>query len=592
MGTVYEAEQERPRRRVAVKVLRPSPYARDVKRRFENEAELLARLKHPNIARVFEAGTYRSDFGPVPWIALELVEDARPITGWANEQDLDLRGRIELCLDVCDAVHHGHQRGVIHRDLKPGNILVGADGVPKVIDFGVARVTSGDGEHTMTGDGQVIGTPRYMSPEQCGGDPAAVDTRTDVYALGVVLFELLTGELPFEARSTSAFELARLIQDQPPRRPAAVRPELAGDLDAIVLRCLAKRPEDRYASADALRQELRRHLDGEAVEARRHLRGYVLRRTLARHRVAVAIAAAFLVVIVGAAAGLAVLYGRSETNRLRAEERAEALRARDYANSIALARQALDDSNVLEMRALLDRCPPDLRGWEWRHLRAMTDDSVAEHDLAHLRGIVLDGGEPIEGLDDQWPGFALSDDERRLAVTGPGGVICIWDLSEQRLVRRLEGHDFAPSALQFSSDGSRLAAREGQPWTSPVLRLGCRNGASRAHRRGHVPIRSCSAGAGGRSPVRRRRPRARRPGRGHGARGRSGTRPPGDRHGRGRIARRSGGGQRGLRRARAPARRPDAGHASRGSRLVDVGPVPRVLPGTGRGSRLEVPPAS
>ena len=229
MGTVYLAEQQRPRRQVALKVMRPGLLAGSGLRRFEFEAEFLARLRHPNIAEVYEAGA--ADVAlpaplKLPYFVMEHVPDARPITHYASERRLARRQRLELFTHVCEAVQHAHQRGVIHRDLKPANILVGGDGRVKVIDFGVARATGADLVLTtmQTATGELIGTLQYMSPEQCAADASELDTRTDVYALGVTLYELLCGRLPYDVSRNSLAAAARIICEQPPMPPNRVGP--------------------------------------------------------------------------------------------------------------------------------------------------------------------------------------------------------------------------------------------------------------------------------------------------------------------------------------------------------------------------------
>ncbi|MHC4695580.1 MAG: serine/threonine protein kinase, partial [Planctomycetota bacterium] len=199
MGKVYEAIQEHPRRTVAVKVMKQGIASRSALRRFEFESQLLARLRHPGIAQVFEAGTHDDGTGAVPYFAMEYIPNARSITAFAKDKKLGTRDRLRLFARVCDAVHHGHQKGIIHRDLKPGNILVDSNGDPKIIDFGVARGTDSDMAVTtlQTDVGQLIGTLQYMSPEQCAADPHDIDTRSDVYALGVVLYELLCDRVPY-----------------------------------------------------------------------------------------------------------------------------------------------------------------------------------------------------------------------------------------------------------------------------------------------------------------------------------------------------------------------------------------------------------
>ncbi len=302
MGVVYAAEQDVPRRRVALKVLsdrQQSPASLD---RFRYEIEILGTLDHPGIAKVYDAGLTAQDGRTAPWFSMELIEDARPITEHADAEGLSARDRVALFLDVLDAVEHGHQRGVIHRDLKPDNVLVDGAGRAKVIDFGVARVADPELlEATLrTQATEMVGTLPYMSPEQVRGDE--VDTRSDVYALGVLLFRLLTGELPVAVRGVDVVTAIQRIVGEPAQRARAVKPTLHGDLDAILGKALAKDPARRYRSAGALADDLRRHLEGAAVEARAPSTAYLLARFARRHKPLVAAAAIVLVTLVTAAA--------------------------------------------------------------------------------------------------------------------------------------------------------------------------------------------------------------------------------------------------------------------------------------------------
>ncbi len=301
MGVVLRAEQEQPRRAIALKVLAGPLVSERARRRFQYEGEVLGRLQHAHIAQVFSTGSERDPASgqELCWIAMELVPDALPIDRFAAERRLDERARLALLLDVCDAVTHGHRQGVLHRDLKPGNVLVSADGRVKVIDFGIARATDPDAAgQTMTG--QVLGTPRYMSPEQLVGDTAHVDTRTDVYALGVMLFELLTGRPPrdFDGGSFEAF--ARQVANAAPPRPSTTT-ATAKDLDWICMRAMATEPEGRYGSVAELGADLRRYLAGEPVTAGPPSVLYTLRRFVRRHRALVAVSmAGALALLVGA----------------------------------------------------------------------------------------------------------------------------------------------------------------------------------------------------------------------------------------------------------------------------------------------------
>ncbi len=287
MGTVYEAEQQQPRRIVGLKVMSRYAASRSALRRFQFESQILAHLRHPNIAQVYEAGVHDfeqsrdregADAGPagggwgtsVPYFAMECIPDAKTITQYAEENKLATRDRLRLLAKVCDAVHHGHQKGIIHRDLKPANILVDPGGEPKVIDFGVARATDSDITlATMQTDiGQLIGTVQYMSPEQCDADPHEIDTRSDVYSLGVVLYELLTGALPYDANGSTIVQAAQIIKERSPVPFSRVNPKLRGDVETITLKALEKDRAKRYQSAAALAQDIRRFLNREPIEAR------------------------------------------------------------------------------------------------------------------------------------------------------------------------------------------------------------------------------------------------------------------------------------------------------------------------------------
>ena len=263
MGTVYKAEQDSPRRTVALKVVRPGFASPAIVKRFNHEAQILGRLHHPGIAQVYEAGL--ADDGQ-PYFAMEFIHGL-PLDEFARRRGLDLTARVGLLARVCDAVQHAHDQGVIHRDLKPANILVEETGQPKVLDFGVARATGAD-LLTMTGltqAGQLIGTPDYMSPEQVGADPAAIDHRTDVYALGVILFELAAHRLPYQLENRPLAETARLIQEQDPPRLGSINPELRGDVETIVAKALEKDPARRYRSAADLAADLRHWLNHEPI---------------------------------------------------------------------------------------------------------------------------------------------------------------------------------------------------------------------------------------------------------------------------------------------------------------------------------------
>jgi serine/threonine protein kinase len=273
---VYEAEQDQPRRAVALKVIKPGLVSSELLRRFEQESQALARLQHPAIAQIYEAGTADAGFGPQPFFAMELVRGQSLLD--ADQRRLSVRQRLELMVKICEGVQHAHQRGLIHRDLKPGNILVDETGQPKILDFGVARVTDSDlGATRQTDVGQLVGTLAYMSPEQVLADPLELDTRSDVYALGVILYELLAGRLPYEL-SAQPLEAARIIREQDPAPLSSISRVYRGDIETITAKALEKDKARRYASAAGLAADVQRYLRDEPITARPPSASYQLRK--------------------------------------------------------------------------------------------------------------------------------------------------------------------------------------------------------------------------------------------------------------------------------------------------------------------------
>lgn len=298
MGTVYEAEQQQPRRVVALKVLRAGVGSEELLKRFQLEAEVLGLLEHRGIARIYDGGTADTGEGPRPYIAMERI-DGVPLDRWVLEERPTVTRRVELLVEICDAVQHAHQKGIIHRDLKPANILVDREGQPKVLDFGVARAVDGDvAAVTLRTDvGQLVGTLPYMSPEQLTGDPKRLDTRSDVYALGVVAFEVLSGRLPHDVHGSGLAEAVRAITEAEPPRLRSVAPGIDRDLESVVAMALEKDCERRYASVAGLASDLRRWLDLLPVSARPATTFYQLRKFASRNRGLVAAAAAVFVTL-------------------------------------------------------------------------------------------------------------------------------------------------------------------------------------------------------------------------------------------------------------------------------------------------------
>ncbi|MEM7234411.1 MAG: serine/threonine-protein kinase, partial [Planctomycetota bacterium] len=299
MGSVFEAVQESPERRVAVKILRRDVSSPTWLKRFELEGQILARLRHPGVTQIYEAGVHRDALGEIPFFAMELI-DGVGILDWVKEKNPSVRERLSLFVQVCSAIEHAHQNGVIHRDLKPQNLLVDGRGQAKVLDFGISRSDPEDSspQTQVTQTGQVIGTVAYMSPEQISGHPSEVDTRTDVYALGAVLFEVLSGEHPYVFDSQSLPAMAATIRERDPRRLGSVAPLLRGDLDTILEKALEKNKERRYRSVSELSQDLTRYLRGEPILARPPSAVYQIRKLVGRHRLTTGFLAVLFLVLV------------------------------------------------------------------------------------------------------------------------------------------------------------------------------------------------------------------------------------------------------------------------------------------------------
>jgi WD40 repeat protein/serine/threonine protein kinase len=415
-GVVYMAEQQEPvRRRVALKVIKLGMDTRNVIARFEAERQALAMMDHPNIAKVFDAGATETGR---PFFVMELVRGIR-ITQYCEENELPIQDRLELFLQVCQAVQHAHQKGVIHRDLKPSNILVTInDGlaVPKVIDFGIAKATAEPlTEKTLfTAFAQLLGTPAYMSPEQATMTSVDIDTRSDIYSLGVLLYELLTAQTPFDTQQLMRMgweELRRTICEREPLRPSTRLTQapvssgaerlssksqitnhksqidmVRGDLDWIVMKCLEKDRARRYETANGLAMDIQRLLNDEPILARPPSNLYRFRKLVRRHRLAFAAAGLVLsVLVLGVLASTleAARARRAEETQSRMLEQAQQAQARAeaqaYASDMNLVQQAWDEGDMELAHTLLRSHIPrpgerDLRGFEWRYLWKLCQD--------------------------------------------------------------------------------------------------------------------------------------------------------------------------------------------------------------------------
>lgn len=324
-GVVYKAVQLGTKRTVALKVIREGAFATKAeRRRFENEVELASRLNHPNIVAVYSCG---QDAGR-DYFAMEYIE-GQALDLYLATQTLDIPATLELFLQVCDAVGCAHRYGVIHRDLKPSNIIVDSSDHARIVDFGLAkaRLQEAEDEHVAaTRVGEFAGTWVYASPEQARRDPGLIDVRTDVYALGVILYEMLTDCLPYPIRDEPRDVIAKHILETPPIRPCTIRRDIDDEMDTILLRALAKELERRYQSVDALSEDLRRYLAGEAIEAKRDSSWYVLRKYMSRHRWQVGTTAVALAALITFAVTISVLYSQAVSARATTKVRSDVVR--------------------------------------------------------------------------------------------------------------------------------------------------------------------------------------------------------------------------------------------------------------------------
>ena len=518
MGTVWMAEQEHPvRRRVALKVIRENMGSKEIIARFEAERQALAMMDHPNIARVLDVGTISNGF---PFFVMELVKGI-PLNKYCDQHKLSIRQRLELFLPICNALQHAHQKGIIHRDLKPSNILVATqDGKPhpKVIDFGLAKALNHAQKLTdktlFTEFGNVVGTLRYMSPEQAEMNSFDIDTRSDIYSLGVMLYELLTGSTPIEKESlnkNAVLQVLEMIRENDPplpsnrlsssgnkssvvgelRRIAIPRLQqiLKGDLDWVVMKAIDKERPRRYETARGLSLDIQRYLDGEAVEAAPPSAVYLLRKFVSRNRAAVIAASTIMASLLAGITGTTMAYFEaqrqksiaiSESNDKEEARNAEAERAegekaaKEEAQRLKrLAEQNADQLKIQKQEKAELLYVADMKliqsAYEeglLRRVRTLLDRHIPVQGVADLRAFdwyyfraLLRKASEIPSLQygDKVTSLATHPTRELVAAAGDDNRIQICDVAgKPKLVQELVGHKRTVKRLEYSNDGKFL----------------------------------------------------------------------------------------------------------------------------------------
>jgi WD40 repeat protein/tRNA A-37 threonylcarbamoyl transferase component Bud32 len=491
MGVVYKARHVGLRRIVALKMLRGAALNEpEFVERFHVEAKAIARLQHPNIIQVFELGATEPQPGedePSPFIALELVDGGN--LGQQTGKPLSPQYAAQIVEKLARAADSAHRLGVVHRDLKPGNVLLTYDGEPKIADFGLAKQL-GHGpdaaDHFVTITGMVVGTPEYMAPEQASGDPPTA--AVDVYALGTILYEMLTGRVPFQG--ATSMETMELVIRQEPVPPRRLQPGLSRDLETICLKCLEKSPGNRFESAVALAEDLRRWLDGSSILARRASEIEKFGRWCRRNPLAAGSLGMVAATLLLAFVLISFSYLRADearhgefVQRQAAERKEKAERWERYRANLAAAGNAFQVHNVSGARRMLEAAPPEYRNWEWLYYNSRLDLAASVQrfttEPANSGGFCEGGQRLLLSAGNRWivwdmhserqllaigpelgiHGKLLSNDGRLLACSIPAKhAIVLKDVDTNEDLMTLRGFEGEAQELQFSADATRLSA--------------------------------------------------------------------------------------------------------------------------------------
>ncbi len=471
-GVVYEAVQESTKRTVAVKVMHGGPFVgRRGRARFRREVEILGQLQHPNIVAIHDSGTVTGSF----FYVMDYVP-GRSLDDHVASVEPSIDDTLRAFAKICDAVNAAHLRGIIHRDLKPSNVLMDGEGEPRILDFGLAKsemetATDDSRPQVTTMTGQFFGSLPWASPEQAEAIPSRIDLRTDVYSLGVMLYQALTGRFPYEVAGAIRDVMDNILYAEP-TRPSSIRRDIDDEVETIVLKALSKDRERRYQSAGEMGRDIHHYLAGEPLEAKRDSGWYVLRKTLARHKLPVGIAAAFIVLLVGFGLAVSVLYARAERNRQLAWQNAE-----KATRSAQAARTARDRESEQRHEAEKRLDAAYLQAFDKYVSDAPAQALVARAALDHARDKTLGDGSirsweaRLRSCLGDWPRLAGSTPVVRtwcdidcsptgglLAAGSAPGEIVLWDLTTGQVKARLSGHDGTVWSVRFSPDGRMLAS--------------------------------------------------------------------------------------------------------------------------------------